>query len=76
MERSLCAQLLPRCDVTSSKPRATNLVAGTAMLAMKMIKAISQAPWAQNSITPLMMVLSSPLPSILVFITGSKLAGI
>ncbi|MNC80242.1 hypothetical protein D3C75_1329720 [compost metagenome] len=52
------------------------MVAGTAMLAMKMIKAISQAPWAQNSITPLMMVLSSPLPSILVFITGSKLAGI
>ncbi|MNF01159.1 hypothetical protein D3C80_2001100 [compost metagenome] len=76
MERSFWAQSLPRCTVISNRPRATNLVAGTAILAMKMIEAMSQAPWAQNSITPLMMVLSSALPSILVFITGSRLAGI
>ncbi|MNG18433.1 hypothetical protein D3C84_1024990 [compost metagenome] len=48
---------------------------GTAMLAIKMISAMSQAPAAQNSSTPLMIVLSAPLPSILVFMTGNKLAG-
>ncbi|MNI68425.1 hypothetical protein D3C73_1241210 [compost metagenome] len=48
---------------------------GTAILAMKMIRAMSQAPCCQNSITPLMIVLSAPLPTILVFITGNRLAG-
>ncbi|MCY1182993.1 hypothetical protein D9M73_235780 [compost metagenome] len=51
------------------------MVAGTAMLAMKMIRAMSQAPCSQNSMTPLMMVLSAPLPNSVVFITGSRLAG-
>ncbi|MCY1248563.1 hypothetical protein D9M72_620070 [compost metagenome] len=52
-----------------------NLIAGTPMLAMKMIRAISHAPLSQNSTTPPPMVLSMPCPSISVRITGSRLAG-
>ncbi|MNY31702.1 hypothetical protein D3C86_1658760 [compost metagenome] len=74
-ERSLSAQELPRWTVTSSIVRATNLTPGTAMLAMKIIRAMSQAPCCQNSSTPPMMVLSEPEPSMVVFITGSRLAG-
>ncbi|MNE74018.1 hypothetical protein D3C80_1700630 [compost metagenome] len=51
------------------------MMPGTAILAMKMIRAMSQAPCSQNSSTPPMMVLSDPLPNMLVFITGSRLAG-
>ncbi|MOA37841.1 hypothetical protein D3C78_1594670 [compost metagenome] len=69
------AQVLRLCAVTSSRVSTTNLMPGTAMLAMKIIRAMSQAPLCQNSMTPLMMVLSAPSPSIWVFMTGSRLAG-
>ncbi|MNH40239.1 hypothetical protein D3C79_1015330 [compost metagenome] len=75
VDRSLRAHSLSRCTVTSSNVMATNLMPGTAILAMKMIRAMSQAPASQNSSTPPMIVLSAPLPTILVFITGSRLAG-
>ena len=53
-----------------------NLVAGTATLAMKINAATSQDPARQKLITPLRIVLSCPPCTPLVYMTGTRFAGI
>src|SRR5579883_2718802 len=76
-KRARCnrAHELRRFTVTSKVPSARNLIEGTATLATKMSSAMSHAPDFQNSTTPCRIVLVSPRPNMLVYITGNVLEG-
>ena len=54
---------------------ATSLSSGTTMLAKNTNSASGQEPEVANEMTPLMIVSSSSLKNVCVFMTGSTLAG-